>query len=101
MASVSADHPVLPLPTPCICPTVGAAVVPVPPHIPFSPPTVLYSISYPPISTLCNYCAFVPALGVLPSAVKLVACFVNIPAAPPGFPNIIGADVGAFSFPQT
>ena len=99
-ASVSAYHPVLPLPPPCCCPDVGTAVVPVPPPIPFPPPILFYSIRFPPIITLCSACSFVPELGVLPSAGNVVACFVNRPAAPPGIPSFLGADVSAFSFPQ-
>ena len=36
----------------------------------------------------------------MPSAYNLVACFVSLPAAPPGIPSVLWADVGAFSFPQ-
>ena len=81
-ANFSADHPVLPLPATFCCPDVGAAVVPVPPPIPFPPTTTLCNIMFPPISTLYSFCDVVTTLGALPSTGNVVACFVSLPAAP-------------------
>ena len=77
-----------PPPVPCCCPSVGTAVVPVSPPTPFPPSTVLCSIRFPPISTLCSSYDVVNDLGTLPSSGKLVACFVSLPSAPPGIPSL-------------
>ena len=86
-AFVSADHPILPLPTPCCYPSSGADAFPVAPSITFPPPTVLCIMIFPPISALCRSCAVVPVLGSFPSAGNVVACYVSFPSAPPGNPQ--------------
>ena len=98
-ASVSTYHPVLPLLVPCCFPAVSSVVVSFPPPIPFPPPTSLFSIRFPPISTFCSSCDFAPALGVLPFSGNVVACFVNLPVAPLVIPSMLWANVGSFCFP--
>ena len=100
MPSVSDDHPILPLPAPCWCPAVGAAIVPVAHPIQFPPPTVLYSIFLPPISTQCTSCDVFPDLVALPSSGNVVACFLVFWLCPQESPACVGSTLAHFCFPS-
>ena len=82
-SSVSMDHPVLPFPAPCCCPSAGADTVPFAPPISFPPTIVLCSMNFSPISALCMSYNVAPDMGAFPSAGNFVACSISLLAAPP------------------